>query len=65
MRGKGKYKPQRGRGHRFSSTRDPDAYIHSRPTQQDSEESESDASGSESGSDSSSFEVVVRAGAKC
>ncbi|PJF17088.1 hypothetical protein PSACC_03110 [Paramicrosporidium saccamoebae] len=74
MRGKGKFKPRRGGGHHFTSSRDPDAYVHNRPVQRDSD---SEDSGSESGSSSnsgsesdsrsgsgsdSSFEVIVLLG---
>lgn len=48
MRGRGKWRPQRGRGKRFSSANDPEAYIRG-PRREDGEES----SGSGSGSDGS------------
>ena len=64
VRGKGKFRPQRGGPRRFTSTRDPDAYIRNRPSD-DSEEEESGSeveSGSEEVSNSESesgHEVVV------
>lgn len=71
VRGRGKFKPQRGGPRRFTSTRDPDAYVRHRPTsdsEEEDEETTTTTSGSDveniSGSEESSsgeedFEVIV------
>jgi len=56
---RGKYKSQRGRARRFTSSHDPDAYVKSRPTQDGDESEEEQAERKSSGTEESGSESAT------